>query len=222
MKKEPEVMGDFPISINERSVMRYLGYPTGRQVADRRHVQRSIETVRGFLRSSSELVNPAAVYALFDSVPVDSALSLPEEGVELRSSFLAGRFSQSGTIGLFVATIGSAIEEQIGRYLGEGKRYEAMILDAIGSASAEAAAWSVHRHIQHLSGRRLVRYSPGYDRGVKAVCWPIEDQAVIFRLLSPERIGVRLSPAFMMMPRKSVSAVIGCPAAPGGRLGDDS
>lgn len=215
MKKGPEVVGAFPLSINERSVMRHLGYPTGRQVAEMRHVQRSIETVRGFLSSSSDLVNPAAVYALFDSVPVDGALSLPEEGVELRSSFLAGRFGESGTIGLFVTTIGSAIEERIERYLGEGKRYEAMILDAIGSEAAEAAAWSVHRRIQQLFGRRLVRYSPGYDQGVKSVCWPIEDQAVIFRLLSPERIGVRLSPAFMMMPRKSVSAVIGCPSSTG-------
>ncbi|MHC9542512.1 MAG: vitamin B12 dependent-methionine synthase activation domain-containing protein [Vulcanimicrobiota bacterium] len=211
--KENTVIEDFPISINEKAVMRHLGYPAAR-AAESPHVKRSLETVRGFIRHYSDMMKPHAVYRFFLSLSGDGVLTLPEEGIELRSPFLAGRFRDSETVGLFVATIGSEIEEQVKRFLNEGKHYEAMVLDAIGSEAAEAAAWSIHRRIQILCKKRLVRYSPGYNEGVTDRAWPIHDQALIFRLLSPGQIGVSLSPACMMIPRKSVSAIIGSASAP--------
>ena len=47
------------------------------------------------------------------------------------------------------------------------------------------------------------RYSFGYP-----ACPRLEDQAGIWQLLLPERIGVRLTEGFMMDPEASVSALV--------------
>ena len=50
---------------------------------------------------------------------------------------------------------------------------------------------------------RGLRVSFGYP-----ACPALEDQATLFRLLEPERIGVRLTDGFMMDPEASVSALV--------------
>ena len=47
------------------------------------------------------------------------------------------------------------------------------------------------------------RYSFGYP-----ACPNLEDQAGLFKLLRPERIGVSLTEGFMMEPEASVSALV--------------
>jgi 5-methyltetrahydrofolate--homocysteine methyltransferase len=47
------------------------------------------------------------------------------------------------------------------------------------------------------------RYSPGYP-----ACPNLEDQAQIFAILDPERIGIELSEEFMLEPEQSTSALI--------------
>ncbi len=213
---EPAVLEGFPLSINEKAVLRHMGYPTGKGARESSQKKRSRDQVKSFIQCYSHAFKPHAVFALFSSLCRQGILILPENDVEFKSPFIAEKFRDSGTVGLFVVTIGPEIEEQIQCFLSDGKHYEAMVLDAIGSEAAEAAAWSIHRHIQKLCGKRLVRYSPGYDEGVKDRAWPIKDQALIFKLLSPEQIGVSLSPACMMIPRKSVSGIIGSASGSGG------
>lgn len=48
-----------------------------------------------------------------------------------------------------------------------------------------------------------VRVSFGYP-----ACPDLEDQAKLFRLMQPEKIGVRLTEGFMMEPEASVSAMV--------------
>ena len=52
----------------------------------------------------------------------------------------------------------------------------------------------------HYRGKR---YSFGYP-----ACPNLDDQAILFRLLEPGDIGVRLTDGFMMDPEASVSALV--------------
>ena len=47
------------------------------------------------------------------------------------------------------------------------------------------------------------RFSPGYGD------WPLEQQPEMVRLAESEKIGVHLSDASMLVPRKSITAIIG-------------
>ena len=51
--------------------------------------------------------------------------------------------------------------------------------------------------------RTGMRASPGQEG------WPIQQQRVFFGLLPAEEIGVRLTTSCLMLPRKSISFVIG-------------
>jgi cobalamin-dependent methionine synthase I len=47
------------------------------------------------------------------------------------------------------------------------------------------------------------RFSPGYGD------WPLEQQPELIRLAHADKIGVSLSSSLMLMPRKSITAIIG-------------
>jgi hypothetical protein len=108
---------------------------------------------------------------------------------------------------LMVCTLGPGIDEALDGLHSEGETTRALILDAIGSETAELLAESLNQSISQRAAKAgsptRRRFSPGY------VDWSLREQAKIFSLLEPESIGVTLTEAFMMVPQKSISAIIG-------------
>jgi hypothetical protein len=203
------ILRDFDLRINERAILRFMGYPARGRITDNPRVAKNLVLVKETLAAYHHLIKPAGVCAIYHCTIRGPELHFTGMGEFISNAFLASRFRQSETIGLFAVTIGGAIEERSRELLGESRLLEGMILDAIGSEAAEAAANHAHRVIQGEMHRRLVRYSPGFDEARSGSAWQIRDQEKIFRLLHPERVGITLSQGCMMQPRKSVSAIIG-------------
>jgi len=100
-----------------------------------------------------------------------------------------------------------------------GDLLESLILQAVALELAEATAEYVHRRMRAEWGfpdpetlsvedifrakYRGVRLSFGFP-----ACPRLENQAPLFELLRPERIGVRLTESYMMRPEGSVSALV--------------
>ena len=84
---------------------------------------------------------------------------------------------------------------------------DAFVLQAIGAAAIESWTDEVEDEIrcELRDGETLAsRYSPGYGD------YPLEAQRRLFALLdAPKKIGVSLTDNLIMVPSKSVSAVIG-------------
>ena len=84
---------------------------------------------------------------------------------------------------------------------------DALIVQAIGAALVEKLMDGVEDAIRQelADGEELVaRYSPGYGT------FPLEAQRTLLALLdAPRRVGVSLTDTLLMVPSKSVSAVIG-------------
>ena len=84
---------------------------------------------------------------------------------------------------------------------------DALIVQAVGAALIERYMDDVENEIRAelASGEALVaRYSPGYGD------FPLEAQREILVILdTPRKIGVSLTDSLLMVPSKSVSAVIG-------------
>jgi 5-methyltetrahydrofolate--homocysteine methyltransferase len=108
----------------------------------------------------------------------------------------------------------------VARKLFENNEYtEYLYTHGIGVETAEALAELWHKRMRQELGiggaddseiRRLFsqhyrgsRYSFGYP-----ACPNMEDQAVLFRLLQPERIGCELTENFQIDPEQSVSAIV--------------
>lgn len=113
-------------------------------------------------------------------------------------------------LGLFAATLGQEVGEEIAALFATGDFPLGFLLDAAASAAAENVAREVARlFLASLLdrgtigvGRTALDYSPGYCG------WHVSGQRRLFEALAPEEIGVRLNDSYLMRPLKSVSGVI--------------
>ena len=174
-----------PVALDRAEVLRFLGYPAGREPAP----------------------NAAAAF--------ESALVVARTLIEARGTFLelpAGRAHEAGLprprgkvaverVVLGLATAGAWLEARGAELATAGRVTEALLLDAAGSAAAEEAADRLcARVVEGAAGPRVsCRVSPGYGD------WPLAAQRQLFDLLPHAELGVELLPSLMMRPRKSVS-----------------
>ncbi|MDQ7823827.1 MAG: vitamin B12 dependent-methionine synthase activation domain-containing protein [Candidatus Eremiobacteraeota bacterium] len=202
-----EFLEDFPIELRERSVLRYMGYPSAESTMKSPFASRIRGMLGEMIAGAPRLFTPKGIFCTAPLTVEGDSLFLC--GASFTSAFLARRFRGASLAGLFAVTIGSGLERELKGLFEKGRMSEALILDSIGSEAAEQAARFVHRRIEKHLGMRLVRYSPGYNDRKTGFDWDIREQAMLFRLLAPERVGITLSRTSMMEPRKSVTAIIG-------------
>ncbi|MCF7811429.1 methionine synthase [bacterium] len=184
---------------------------------------------------SDGIFNPRAVYQWFKAWSEEERICIshpdkditeyihaPRSESNERSSvvdWLRPQHLGSDAIAAFVVTSGSDIRERASSLKEEGRLLDAHILLALAIELAEATSEWLHQKIRKDWGfhdpsdislsdifhhrYRGIRLSVGYPALPN-----IEDQAVLFRLLNPEQIGVNLTDGFMMQPESSVSAIV--------------
>lgn len=112
----------------------------------------------------------------------------------------------SGGLVIFLVTIGDGIEKEAGALTAGKDPLKGYLLDRIGSFAAESLASNLEKRLRedYSFYKKSVssRFSPGYCD------WPIEEQFKIAGLLDFSKIGVSLTDGCMMVPKKSVSAIV--------------
>ena len=192
------------ISIPRQAVLRRLGHRAGRSEVSPEMQRLMDETIV----LAEGLLAPAG---LFGDLTIEEAsegtVSFVESPISFESRRLARHLEECYRATLLVCTLGPGLDEAHDRLTAEGANSQALILDAIGSETAELLAERLNQSISQRAAKAgsptRRRFSPGYAD------WPLREQAKIFALLEPERIGVTLNQAFMMSPQKSISAIIG-------------
>ena len=176
---------DLSIDVPRAEVHRYLGY--GRSGGPVGRIARRLDDL---WRPALDLLAPAGAWRLADGSAAASA-GMPDPSAE---------------VGIGLATVGPALEREADRCNDEGELLDALLLDAIGSAAAEAAADALDRVVCAAASDRGLfagrRISPGYG------AWDVRGQRALFGLLPAGDLGVNLTEGMMMVPRKSVSFAI--------------
>lgn len=107
----------------------------------------------------------------------------------------------------FAITIGPYLEEKRDQYLQKKEITRAMILDAIGSETADSLTELTHKKIADESLERgfscTKRFSCGYGD------WHVSGQKNFLKWLGAEQIGIKLTKHYQMLPEKSVTAIFG-------------
>lgn len=129
-------------------------------------------------------------------------------GIELAGKKLAAMLNDSEEALLMAATGGPEIIEAIGRLSGTGNLSRAVVFDAVASEVVDSALdWiaGYYNNMLRREGRQLTprRYSAGYADFV------LENQAIFYRELQLEKLGVQLTGSFILVPEKSVTAIAG-------------
>jgi len=162
------------------------------------------------------IIKPRGVFGFFPAVPFGNGIiaGIPgktEKFVFPRSSAaenlcLSDFLAENGdNAAFFAVSCGTGILEIAAMEKRRGNYLRSFMLSSIALALAEAAAEWLHGEIRALwkiSGQGK-RFSFGYG-----VCPDLSNQSGLFRLLSPETEGIRLTENFMMEPEASVSALV--------------
>ena len=154
-----------------------------------------------------DLVKPMACFcshpvkeASAERLVIDSAFAIDSRKVALW-------MQNCSEIYLTAVTLGPDLDAKVAELSQSGDMTRAFLLNAYGSEAAEALMESLDREItRQVEGHSLTttkRYSPGYGD------WPITAQRELLGHLGTDRISIRLTESCLMIPEKSVSAIIG-------------
>lgn len=164
------------------------------------------------IKKSKKWIKPAGIYGVFDCKACENRLLINQGEWTLSSHSLIRAIGTSKKIGLFITTIGGELEENAKKFPCP----DDIILEAIGSAAAEQCAEYLHHKIIdpliiENDSQKTIRLSPGWGLHKQKRNWDLTEQKIIFDILQPGEspAGVMLTSDFLMLPRKSVSAIVG-------------
>ena len=108
---------------------------------------------------------------------------------------------------ILAATVGDDIEEHVTKYFAEDRYAYSVLLDAAATTAVEQIADAMEKAIQPKASAQGYtmrwRFSPGYGD------WSMEQQPELLRTSKADKIGISLSESLMLIPRKSITAIIG-------------
>lgn len=189
------------IKADRKEIFRYLGY-RGREPET--GVAEAADSCAAALQT---VVEPRNVRRVFPLEWV-SADRFRIEGMDVVSRNLSRNLRGCSEVCLMAATLGLGPDRLVQRAEALGKMSRAVILQAAAAAMIEAYCDDVNEEIRREAAPKGLflrpRFSPGYGD------FSLEHQTELFRILEVQKkIGVTLTGSLLMMPSKSVTAVIG-------------
>ena len=193
------------MQVDKREALRYLGY--GSRKADGETLRLLEEVAQELERHSL----PKSIYREYECQVAGGQVTFGS--LSISSQSLAENLRGCRHVVLLAATIGRGADMMIKKY-SVSNLAKAAVAQAAGAACIEAYIDEIESLIRTDAQKRGLclrpRFSPGYGD------FPLECQKRIFAMLEcPKRIGVTLTAGNLMVPSKSVSALIGL--APSGQ-----
>ncbi|MBN1306661.1 MAG: hypothetical protein JXA18_02000 [Chitinispirillaceae bacterium] len=193
-----------PIEVPLKMVMMRLGYRNRTTVlspGQREKLERTI--AEGF-----SLCRPTGCWRRIAVAEKKGDRIVLQDGSVLAGVSLAALLHESSAVALMASTVGTRIVEAASDAMAQGDGVTAVIYDAVGGQSADAAMNWINTFIRGQLSRRAERltakrFSPGYGD------LSLESQTIIHSLLDLSRLGIALSSRYMLVPEKSVTAIAG-------------
>lgn len=194
-------------TVDRNEVLRYLGYH-GQGLTP--ELDARIDDV---VAQCLEVARPRATMASFPvhSVSEDS-VRLDGCALVLAGHDIAKHLTDACEVVLFAATLGADIDREL-RRLSLTDALGQVLFDSAATALVERAADAANAHIRaYAAGQGAFtswRFSPGYGD------LPLSVQPDFLRTLDATRqLGITLTPSNLMVPTKSVTAIVGIHPTP--------
>jgi hypothetical protein len=197
-----ESWNDFPLALQVEDLLRGQGMdpasPRSRRPAFLRAAEAALE--RGL-----PLLQPAAVLRTCQVLDYHHERIRLEEGVELAGSLIGTCLAGARQVAAVLCTIGPQLETEVS---GEQDALLALALDGLGNAAVGSIAQQVCARVAEQAQSAGLQTSTPLSPGEPE--WPVDvGQKQIFSLLENQALPIRLNEGQMMIPKKSISFVLG-------------
>lgn len=125
----------------------------------------------------------------------------------LKTDLLQKRISFASELAAIVCTIGPQLERKVTDYFAHDEPLRGVLLDGVGSAAVDILAQQACRIIGMVALSRGNESSSPLSPGMPGL--PLSEQWALCQIAQAEKIGVHLSKNAMMIPRKSISMLVG-------------
>ena len=198
-------------SLNRAEAFRYMGYKGGEINETLLKITEQCE------QELLKAINPRYIYKMFNIEQNNECVKLSDTTLTLKGKDITAHLKDCDRCILLCATLSSGVDKLIRTHETEGME-KAVITDSLASAAVEQVCEAAEAEIQNVYPDNFYtwRFSPGYGD------FPLEIQGEFLDALSaPKRIGVTVTDSLILIPRKSVTAVIGVSSReiPKGRRG---
>lgn len=190
------------IDIDREQVLTHIGYD-----GDYQPSARIKSIVDDYIENYHDLIESAYAYVIRDIVSIQGDSVTIEGSITFESKVIARLLERCEQVAVFALTIGNHLEEMVAYLAENGLVLQATVLDAVGSGATEKLAGFVEDRIRLMSDiDGLVtsrRFSPGYCD------WEVSQQEMVFQALNGDSAGIHLNESLLMIPRKSISGIVG-------------
>lgn len=189
------------ILIKKNEVLRYLGYRN--QKLDKtidKLIDESIDEV-------DDLIDAKYIYKFFNIIKEDEEILVDGTNLSLLGADIKEHLKDSDSCIIMAVTLGHEVDKKI-RYYEKISMTKAMVLDACASTAIEEVCDRINDDLEKLVSKDnknlTFRYSPGYGD------LPINMQSDLLETLGTKKsIGLSVTSHNILIPRKSVTAIIG-------------
>ena len=202
-----KIVKDIQLKIDEDEVLRYLGYSKRKMVAPKEIV---LQIVREEIARSYNLFEPQGIYSPIKIRQIsfsDGRVVLENDFVVNFNNLVINLLKGTNCLVLGVVTVGSTLENNVTELFARGEYPRAIALDAVGTVSVRSLSHYMRslvcQEVKEQNLQTTKYFSPG------SADWDISQQKNIFQIIPVDKIGVKLTESYMMIPQKSLSWVIG-------------
>lgn len=198
------IIDRIPLTLPEKEILARLKFNFHKTEVD----DESMARIRSVMNRGFALCEPRGAWMRMGIDGIRDGVVLLEGGYMIASRSVAGLLSGSSSVVIMGVTVGPAIVGLASSAVGSGDGGSALVYDAVGSETAEAAIEWLNTYIAQQVKRRgenltKMRFSAGYGD------FMLENQKMFFELLNLERFGVSLTDRYIFIPEKTVTAIAG-------------
>jgi hypothetical protein len=148
-----------------------------------------------------QLIEPKAVYKFVQVTQINNSDIQVDNRYHIQSIILGDSLVNDQEIVPYVVTIGSQLEANASKE-SKSNILKAFIMEQIADYSLVKARLHIRSLFTEKLGNNIFNFSPGTGTGK---LFDINQQEVLFKIIDPAKIGVRLTPTYLMLPKKSIS-----------------
>ncbi len=166
-----------------------------------------VELAQRALEESPELIAPRLTYETYSVQDFRHEKISLRDGASLSGPAIGEHLAPADQVVIMAYTIGPALDQRVSTTMKSEPAY-ALALDGLGTHAVDHLGWLAYQFFEAQANAQGMQLTMPLSPGM--IGWPFgKGQTQLMMMLDSTEAGIRVADSGQMIPRKSVSAVIG-------------